>query len=127
MKLGGRECWNTDETGLGDGHSGWASFTLETPDTTKPITLEMDVWGKSQLRSIIINTGGLGRSFNEGGIWKPVAPQPPLSGKEQWDKLVFVIPPELMAQGKPVQKIGLGGGDSQIWVAAIRIRGAAQP
>jgi len=122
VELGGRRCWNTDETGLGDGRSGWAAFTLEVADTTKPLTVEMDVWGKSQFRSLLINTGGLGRSFNDGGIWTPVKPRPPLSGKEQWDNLVFVIPPELIAQGKPIQRFGLGAGDSQIWVAAIRVR-----
>ena len=127
MELGGRQCWNTDETGLGDGRSGWAAFTLEIPDTTKPFTLEMDVWGKSKPYPLLINTGGQGRSFNDGGIWTPVQPQQPLSGKEQWDKLVFVIRPEIIAQGKPVQRIGLGAGDSQIWVAAIRVHKDGQP
>ncbi|MBC8443341.1 DUF4838 domain-containing protein, partial [PVC group bacterium] len=125
VERGGRRCWNTDETGLGDGSSGWATFTLEVADTTKPLTVEMDVWGKSKPYSLLINTGGLGRSFNDGGIWTPVKPHQPLSGKEQWDKLVFAIPPKLIAQSKPIQRFGLGSADSQIWVAAIRVHGVA--
>jgi len=125
IELGGRRCWNTDETGRGDGKNGWASFTIEVADTTKPLRMEMDVWGKSELQSLLINTGGLGRSFSEGGVWESVKPQAPLSGKEQWDTLVFVIPPKLIAQGKPIQRFGLGGSDSQIWISGIRVQSAA--
>ena len=117
---GGRECWNSDETGLGDGRAGWATFFLNVDDTDHPIRLEMDVWGTSDLGSIVINTGGERKSYLAGGVWKPVKPEKPLSGEEQWDTLVFNIPVELLAPGKTVQTIGFGGGDSQVWVAGIR-------
>lgn len=117
---GGRTCWNSDETGPGDNRAGWATFYVDTPDTTRPLRLEMDVWGTSELDQIVINTGGQRKGYSEGGIWKPVEPQEPLSGGEQWDTLVFDIAPDLLAPALKVQAIGLGGGDSQIWVSAIR-------
>jgi hypothetical protein len=120
-ELGGRRCWNSDETGLGDDRAGWATLIIETPDTTRPVRLEMDVWGKSQLGSIVVNTGGQGKSYSAGGVWKPVQAEEPLSGEEQWDTLVFTIPPELMAAGKKAQTIGFGGGDSQVWIAEVRV------
>ncbi len=118
---GGRRCWNTDETGVGDGKAGWATIYIETPDTTKPVRVEMDVWGTSQLDSIVINTDGTGRGYAQGGVWNPVKPEKSLSGQEKWETLVFRIPPELMAPGKRIQRIGMGGGDSQIWIARIRV------
>ena len=117
---GGRTCWNSDETGLGDNRAGWATFFPEVKDTDRPVRLEMDVWGKSDLQKIVVNTGGERKSYADGGIWKPVSPRTALSGKEQWDTLVFDIPVELLAPGKPVQAIGFGGSDSQVWVAEIR-------
>ncbi len=117
---GGRECWNSDETGLGDGKAGWAVFYLNIEDTEHPIRLEMDVWGTSNLGSIVINTGGEQKGYSEGGVWTPVEPEETLSGEEQWDTLVFNIPVELLAPDKTVQTVGFGGGDSQVWVAGIR-------
>ena len=117
---GGRTCWNSDETGLGDNRAGWATFFPEIQDAGRSLRLEMDVWGTSNLQQIVINTGGERKSYAAGGIWKPVSPRTALSGKEQWDTLVFDIPTELLAPGKTVQAIGFGGSDSQVWVAAIR-------
>ena len=37
-----------------------------------------------------------------------------------WTTLTFTIPASIMAQGK-VQRIGFGGGDSEIWVRGVRI------
>ena len=51
-----------------------------------------------------------------------MAPEEPLSGEEKWDTLVFIIPPEAMAPGRKVQTIGFGGGDSQVWMANIRVK-----
>ena len=117
---GGRTCWNSDETGLGDNRAGWGTFYVDTPDTSRPLRLEMDVWGTSEFDQIVINTGGQRKGYSEGGIWTPVKPKQPLSGSEQWDTLVFDIAPELLAPALKVQAIGLGGGDSQIWVSAVR-------
>ncbi len=117
---GGRKCWNSDETGLGDNRAGWATFYVDTPDTARRLRLEMDVWGTSEFDQIVINTGGQRKGYSEGGIWTPVKPEQPLSGSEQWDTLVFDIAPELLAPALKVQAIGLGGGDSQIWVSAVR-------
>lgn len=118
---GGRDCWNSDETGLGDGKAGWATAIVRSPDTTAALTLTMEVWGESALDSIVVNTDGLNRSYADGGIWTPVKPAAPLSGKAQWDTLVFRIPPEAMAAGRPSQRLGLGGGDSQIWISRMRV------
>ncbi len=46
---GERTCWNSDETGVGDNRSGWATFHLELEDTERAVRLEMDVWGTSEL------------------------------------------------------------------------------
>jgi len=120
QQKGGRTCWNSDETGPGDNRAGWATFYVETPDTTRPLRVEMDVWGTSELEQIVINTDGQRKGYSEGGVWNPVRPREPLSGSEQWDTLVFDIAPELLAPALKVQAIGLGGGDSQIWVSAVR-------
>ena len=117
---GGRLCWNSDETGPGDGAAGWVTFFIPTPNTTRPLRLEMDVWGTSELSGIVVNTGGKRKGYSAGGIWKPLRPQQPLSGKDQWDTMVFNIPASLLAPDIDVQAIGFGGGDSQVWVSGIR-------
>ncbi|PIU88980.1 MAG: hypothetical protein COS65_29670 [Armatimonadetes bacterium CG06_land_8_20_14_3_00_66_21] len=117
---GGRLCWNSDETGPGDNAAGWATFFLNVADTKRPVRLEMDVWGTSQLDQVVINTGGQRKGYAEGGVWNPVKPKHSLSGKEQWDTLVFTIPADLLAADKPVQTIGFGGADSQVWVGGVR-------
>jgi hypothetical protein len=111
---GGRRCWNSDDTGPGDGANGWATFILRTPDPTRPVVVEIDVWGTSSLSSIVVNTSP--------GVWTRVASKTRLSRKEQWDTLVYNIPPSAMDPDRKSQKIGFGGGDSQIWIAAIRAR-----
>ncbi|NOX56576.1 MAG: DUF4838 domain-containing protein, partial [Planctomycetes bacterium] len=121
-KKGGRRCWNSDETGKGDGRAGWASFVVQTPRTDRPLVIEMDVWGTSDLHHIVINTSGDGRSAASGSVWTPIRPQKPLSGKERWETLVFRIPPEALAAGKPFQRLGFGGSDSQVWISRIRVR-----
>ncbi len=123
-ELGGRTCWNTDETGLGDGKAGWADFLVETADTQKGVIIEMDAWGESQLESIVINSDGTGKGYNQGGVWNPVAADHKLSGEAKWETLSFRIRPELLAQGRRTQRLGLGGGDSQIWLARVRVRTA---
>lgn len=126
MELGDRRCWNSDETGPGDGRAGWATLAIQTPDTTRPMRLEIDTWGASALSSIVVNTGGQGKGYADGGIWTPVRPEKPLSGEEKWETLVFIITPEVMAPGKKVQTIGFGGADSQIWMANVRVRPATE-
>jgi hypothetical protein len=116
---GGRDCWNTDETGPGDGKAGWATVLVRSADATRPLTLTMDVWGESALESIVVNTDGLNRSYAEGGVWTPVRAETPLSGEPRWDTLVFRIPPAALAPGHPAQRLGFGGGDSQIWISRI--------
>jgi len=117
---GGRLCWNSDETGPGDGASGWATLFIPTLDTTRPLRLEMDLWGTSDFGGIVVNTGGKRKGTSAGGIWKPVKPDQRLSGKEQWDTLVFNIPAALLAPDMDVQAVGFGGGDSQIWLSGLR-------
>jgi len=81
----------------------------------------MDVWGESQFSGIVFNTGGKGRSNAQGGVWKHVRPERPVSGKPQWDRLVLNVPAELLAPGATTQKAGLGGADSQIWLVRAAI------
>jgi hypothetical protein len=126
MALDGRRCWNSDETGPGDGAAGWATFVIETPDTSRPVRVEIDTWGASALGQIVVNTGGQGKGYSAGGIWTPVRPATPLSGEEKWETLVFTIPPEAMAPGKKIQTIGFGGSDSQVWMANIRVQHLAE-
>jgi hypothetical protein len=113
---GGRTCWNSDETGLGDNQAGWASSYIKVPDPTQPALLEMDVWGESRFNSIVVHDGR--------GQWNGVSPESRLSGKPQWDTMRFQIAPKLMVPEHALQEIGFGGGDSQVWVAAIRVTGA---
>ena len=121
---GGRRCWNSDETGLGDNRAGWATFFIEVPDAAKPVDVALDVWGESQLSNIVINTGGLSRGYSDGGIWTPVTPLQALSGEPKWERLVFRSQPEVYAPGKAMQKIGFGGADSQVWIAHIEVGSA---
>jgi hypothetical protein len=111
---GGRTCWNSDETGPGDGAHGWATFLVRTPDPSRPVVVEIDVWGTSRLNAIVVNTGP--------GVWTPVQPDDRLSRNEQWDTLVYKIPPRAMDPDRKTQKIGFGGSDSQVWIAEIRVR-----
>jgi len=111
---GGRTCWNSDETGPGDNANGWATFIIRTPDPSRSVVVEIDVWGTSSLSSIVVNTAP--------GVWTPVQPNARLSRKEQWDTLVYEIPPSAMAADRTSQKIGFGGSDSQVWIAEIRVR-----
>jgi len=119
---GGRTCWNTDETGKGDGASGWMQFVIQVPDPARPVILEMDVWGASDQASIAINTGGRGLSTKSGGVWTTIQPEPALNGQEAWQTLTYTIPVDALAPGRTGQRLGMGGGDSQIWLAAIRVR-----
>ncbi len=117
---GGRSCWNTDETGPGDKASGWAEFFVPLADRNHPSVLELEVWGESDLSSVGINS-------SDG--WKKIMPLESLSGQPQWDTLRFRVTPDLIMSGQAAQHFGIGGGDSQIWVGAIRSRrdGPPQP
>jgi len=75
------------------------------------------VWGESRLGSIVAHKGS--------GDWNGVRARTRLSGEAKWETLVFRIPPSVMAQDKALQEIGFGGGDSQVWVGAIRVAAGA--
>ncbi|MBX7210251.1 MAG: DUF4838 domain-containing protein [Verrucomicrobiaceae bacterium] len=113
---GGRACWNSDQTGPGDKASGWADFHLPVADSKRSFVLEMDVWGESEMSSLEIDSVADG--------WKKITPLQPLDHQPQWNTLRFRITPEVMAPGQTTQHFGLGGGDSQIWIAAIRAHSA---
>jgi len=49
-----------------------------------------------------------------------VRPEKQLSGKPQWDTMVFRIPAKLLNPDRVGQTIGVGGGDRQVWIASIR-------
>lgn len=76
---GGRRCWNSDETGLGDNAAGWAAFKVMAADVHQPLVVEMDVWGESSLTSLSIET--------QPNKWTSIRPLQPLSRKPQWDTL----------------------------------------
>jgi len=109
---GGRRCWNSDETGVGDNASGWATFIIRTTDHSRPVVVEIDVWGESALRGIVINS--------KPGVWNPVQPETRRSGSPQWETLVYHIPAKLLDSNRVGQTIGFGGADSQVWIANIR-------
>jgi hypothetical protein len=110
----GRRCWNSDETGVGDNAAGWASFIVRATDHSRPVVVEIDVWGQSALRNIVINS--------DKGVWNGVRPEKRLSGSPQWETMVFQIPAKLLDTKRVGQTIGFGGSDSQIWIANIRFR-----
>jgi len=109
---GGRRCWNSDETGLGDNAAGWATFIVRAADLHRPVIVEIDVWGTSVFRSIVINS--------KTGVWNRVQPETQISGKAQWETIVYRIPADLLDPERVGQSIGFGGADSQIWIANIR-------
>jgi len=111
---GGRRCWNSDETPRGDGAGGYAAFRLRFPGVGVGLALEMDVWGESELDRLLVQA--------EPGRMSALRPEKPLSGQPRWETLRFSVPPGLMDPDRPYQSFGFGGGDSQIWVASIRVR-----
>lgn len=115
--VGDRTAFNTDETGVGDGTHGWATFTFVVKDFGKTHDLHLLVWGKSDPVNLIICTEGQGKGFDAGGKWARVEPQGSILGQEQWDELVFRLTPELLDRSSRRQIVGVGSGDSQIWVA----------
>ncbi len=117
---GGRECRNSDETGPGDHAAGWATFLGSVPDPARPVTVEMDVWGESKPFSLSVETAS-------GQQWTSVRPETKLSGKAQWDTLVFRVPAKALWRERAVQQFGFGGSDSQIWVAQIRVHQEPAP
>lgn len=123
-RKGDRDCRNTDETGLGDDRAGWATLVVPLAEEGQGVRIELDVWGESDLETIVVNTGGQGRSYVAGGIWNPVKPVQPLSGKPGWERLVFLVPTELLPQGRKAVLVGMGGADSQIWLAHAAATGA---
>jgi hypothetical protein len=118
---GGRECRNSDETGPGDSAAGWASFRTLIRDTSKPYVVTMEVWGESQPFSLVICSSGHGKGTTDGGVWKPLKREGELSGKPEWCTLRFRVTPDLFDPETRRQVFGFGGGDSQIWVADIKI------
>ncbi len=122
QELGGRKCRNTDETGPGDGKAGWAALKFVADDRKAEYRLTLVVWGKSTPFAPIICVEGRGKGFAEGGKWQRLElVHGKLSGREQWDTLVFRIRPEMLDKETMLQVVGLGGGDSQIWIAESKI------
>lgn len=115
--LGGKTAFNADETGRGDGTHGWATLSFIVRDFEKTYDLHLSVWGRSDSFDFVICTEGQGKGYNEGGKWPCVEPQGEISGREQWDHLVFRLTPELYDRATHKQIIGIGGKDSQIWVS----------
>jgi len=123
---GGRECRNSDETGPGDNAAGWAAFAVVVDDLTKPYRITMDVWGESRFGNMLICTKGKGAGTSAGGVWKPLPREGKVSGKPEWCRIVFTVPPDMLDPETKRQKFGFGGGDSQIWVADIRFEAAKE-
>ena len=121
IELGGREAWNTDETGLGDGKAGWVSIEVPRADHSKAYLLTVEAWGKSASVGPVIATEGGGEGTAGGGVWTHLEPvEGQLSGEEQWDTLVFRAEPEQFDPEVEGAKLGFGGADSQIWISDVR-------
>lgn len=74
--------------------------------------MELDVWGESTLGGIVINS--------KKGVWNRVRPAKRLSGKPQWDTMVYHISPELLNPDRVGQTVGFGGADNQVWISGVR-------
>ena len=120
---GGRQCRNSDETGPGDGAAGWATLKLRVPDPQKATRVTMQIWGQSAGFSLVICSQGRGAGSNAGGEWNPVGSFTP-SGEEEWQEVIFEIPPELYEADVGRQIVGFGGADSQVWIADVKVEGA---
>jgi hypothetical protein len=118
---GGRECRNTDETGPGDQAAGWVTFRAVIRDTAKPYVIALEVWGESEPFSLLICSSGRGKGTNQGAVWKPLKREGELSGRPEWCTLRFHVSPGLFDPDTRRQSFGMGGGDSQIWVADFKI------
>ena len=126
-ELGGRKCWNSDETGPGDNSAGWATFSTIVPDRGIPHLLTMTVWGKSATFTPVICTRGEGAGYSAGGQWTSlVLAEGSFSGREQWDELTFRVEPEWFDPVGAKQRIGFGGSDSQIWLAGVSLAPAVR-
>lgn len=112
QELGGRRCWNSDETGPGDNANGWAELFVPCGDPARSLRIEIDAWGTSALSRISIHTSK--------AVWTPVSPTHRLSKQPGWETLVFDIPAVAMDPTRKVQHVGFGGADSQVWIAEVR-------
>lgn len=121
LELGGREAWNTDETGPGDGQAGWVAIEVPRADHSKPHLLTVEAWGRSESFVPVIATEGGGKGTSAGGVWTQLeVVEGRLSGEEQWDTLVFRAASEQFDPEIEGAKLGFGGGDSQIWISDVR-------
>ncbi len=119
---GGRTCYNSDETGLGDGAAGWMTLETVLKDRSKPYVLELVVWGESAGFTPVICSQGKGAGYAAGGIWEPLELiEGELSGKAQWDTIKWLVKPEQFDPEDTKTRIGFGGADSQIWLADARL------
>ena len=119
---GGRTCYNSDETGLGDGKAGWMTLEARLEDRSRPYVLELVVWGESAGFTPVICSEGRGAGYTAGGIWTPLELiEGEISGQAQWDTLKWRVSPEQFDLEDTKARMGFGGGDSQIWVADARL------
>jgi hypothetical protein len=115
--IGGTTAFNTDETGRGDSQAGFATVSFLVKDFAAPCDLHLVVWGKSDPPNLVICTEGQGKGYSQGGKWTRVAPRGGISGEDRWDHLTFRLTPDLYDRAGRQQTVGLGGGDSQIWIS----------
>ncbi|MEW6359556.1 MAG: DUF4838 domain-containing protein [Planctomycetota bacterium] len=118
---GGKECRNSDETGLGDNAAGWAAFSTVLDDLAKTHVVTMEVWGESDFSGLVICSRGKGKGASSGGEWKPLPREGEVSKKPEWCTIRFTVPPDMLDSATKRQRFGFGGGDSQVWVSTIQI------
>ena len=118
---GGKRCRNSDETGKGDNASGWAAFSTVLEDLTKTHVVTMEVWGESDFSGLVICSEGKGKAKSQGGVWTPLRPEGQVSKTPEWCTIRFPVAPKLLDKTTKRQRFGFGGGDSQVWVASIKI------
>ena len=90
-------------------------------DLTKTYVVTMEVWGESDFSGIVICSKGKGKGTSSGGVWTPLSPEGAVSKKPEWCTIRFTVPPKMLDPDTKRQRFGFGGGDSQVWVASIKI------
>jgi len=120
MTLGGEPARNADETGVGDGKAGWATWLMSVPDVAPDevvtCTLKVRFWGLSDAVRVHIHRGTSKK-------WDVVGPLPP-QGKPVWQTAELPMPVRQELDVRPetpgVQlEFGLGGGDRQFWIHSV--------
>jgi hypothetical protein len=104
---------NSDETSKGDGKAGWGQIDFTIADATKDYLVILTVHRDSESFNLRFDAG---RS-----PWESYPPQK-VTEQGEWVVKEFTIPQQALKLTNATQSIGIGGGDTQIWLREIDIR-----